>query len=104
MCIVHSAYLKKSSVTKRILISNIFKLIIVLLYLHRNSSLVLYKEGLYVDETFFCVYVSFQLKKSKNMIFFFRPFSSDFADKMTIITKTKKNSWSQLCLYLLGHT
>ena len=76
---------------------------------YRNSSLIQYKLGLYVFEKYFLGFCHFLMQSSKKHIFVFRSFTSDFADSMSIISKTTK--WwvikkikSQLCLYWLRHS
>ena len=90
VCIVQSAYLKNLALTKRTLISNQDLFNLNRFKKYRNSSLIRYKLGLYVFETYFLGFCHFLIQSSKKHIFFFWPFTSDFADSMSIISKTTK--------------
>ena len=75
------------------------------MFYYRNSSMVQYKKGLYIFKTIFLGgFGHFPSQNCLKHTFFFRPLTSDFADKMSIIAKRKeknclKKTKSQLCLY-----
>ena len=65
---------------------------------YRNSSLVQYKEGLYIFSRYFVKYIfslTFQVKiaKKKKKVFSFRSLPSDFAEKMSIVAQRRRNKF-----------
>ena len=71
---------------------------------YRNSSLVQYKEGLYVVETFLGVFCPFLIQSNQKHTFSIRPFTSDFVYFMSIIIKKLKPSNVYICSDIFKET